>query len=755
MGFDKQKFIAKFAVEAREHLKHLNDGILSLEKHPEDPDTLNSVFRLAHSIKGSSKMMKLTPISETAHKIEDVLDALRGKTIRQSGELLDILFEGLDAIELMLDKIASGQPLDAPSNHTLRKLEDAAGGCFSDKPSPESPAITDVPSLDDDSRDNLESNLQDAEGFSSGYECMAPEEDAENVSDTLRVNTQKLDGLIKLMGEIISANNRAKQRSGELKKIENLALNQMQLLARIEHQEGDFEDCLLELIDDAGNLYRQIKNYADAVKEDINIQNILSGKLRDRSLKLRMQPISTILDTFGRTIRNIAREAGKKVDFIVEGGDTELDKKIIEMIGDPLIQMIRNGIEHGIEAPDYRKKNGKPETGTIRFSAAYEGGNVRIVIQDDGRGIQLKKIREKALKNGLINEMEINAIPDSEMVKYIFHPGLSTSEIITDLSGRGVGMDVVKKNIMEDLKGSIRIDTREGQGTTFSILMPVTMAIIHIFLVKAAGYTFAIPANFIMEFIRIRESDLIEVTGKQAVRLREDIIPIENPAVILNLPVHPSARYQSDRDDMLVMIVSLGEDRLGLIIDTLIDEEDRVIKALPSHMKNLQWVSGFIISSKNEIFNVLHIPKIIDAAREKPSLATQQKKTEAQAKIRPHILVVDDSMSTREIEKSILESYGYQVTLAVDGMDGLEKAGNSSYDLVISDIEMPHLDGFALTETLRKEKAYRETPIILVTSRDKDEDKKRGILAGADAYIVKGAFDQTALIDSVQRLIGV
>jgi len=410
--------------------------------------------------------------------------------------------------------------------------------------------------------------------------------------------------------------------------------------------------------------------------------------------------------------------------------------------------MIRNCIDHGIESPEERRKAGKPETGLIRLSAAYEGENVIIRISDDGAGIPVNKIREKALKKKLFTHAEMETVPESEIISLIFLPGFSSTDIVTDISGRGVGMDVVKKNVIEDLKGGIQTETAPGKGTVFHIRLPLTMAVIHVLFIRVEQMTFAVPANYIDEIIRIHPAKVIKVTERMAVRLREQIIPIVPLRDILSLPARKADQMDTE---YLILITSLGSEKLGVIIDALIDEEDMVIKPLPAHMRHIPFVSGCIISGGNEIFNVLHLPRIIESARE----IRVGRRPDAKPAAKPrHILVVDDSLSTREIEKSILESYGYTVSLAQNGTEAFEKAGKNHYDLIITDVEMPELDGFSLTKKLRTEEQYKDIPIILVTSLDKEEDKKKGILSGADAYIVKGDFEQSALLDTVRSLLG-
>lgn len=322
-------------------------------------------------------------------------------------------------------------------------------------------------------------------------------------------------------------------------------------------------------------------------------------------------------------------------------------------------------------------------------------------------------------------------------------------------------MDVVRKNILEDLRGTLRIETKAGSGTAFYIRLPMTLTVMRILLIEVSGMTFGIVAHYVREIIRVPEADFTQVVDKKAIRLRNEFIPLASLDALLNVPV-PEKRQKTEKShafsgsgEPLIIIVRMGDENLGLMVDALLDEEDMVIKSLPSHMNNIKLVSGFTLSGKNEIINVLHIPALVEAAKEMRGEALLRGANAVQREEKGvNILVVDDSLNTREIEKSILEAYGYKVELAEDGMEALEKAKEFKYDIIITDVEMPRLDGFSLTEKLRNDETYRDIPIIIVTSREKEEDKRRGIMVGANAYIIKGTFDQTNLLETVQNLAG-
>jgi len=749
MAFDITKFIDRFVEEAREHVNAINQGMMALEKNPADMEVIHQIFRSAHTIKGSSRMFKLLSISDLSHKVEDVFGALREKKIEYSPELSGVLYKGVDAIAALIEKAASGEETQVDQSKLMQRLEAAAEGRFTEarsdvsvKAAPILPAnrviTADAPVV--------QGALPTAAQAISAPEPASPTKPSEKnkTGETIRVSVDKLNELIRLVSEITSRQSRAKQSWQEVsqaaKQLKGIAarLNVAQAAASSEGVGGSPE--LLN------QLAKKLSSIATSGRYDFELQNLLAKELQERSLQLRMLPLATIYDTFHRSAREIIEFSGKDASFSIVGGEIEMDKKIIEKLGDPLIHMLRNAVDHGLEAPEERLALGKPARGNINLTACYEGDKVLFVLTDDGRGLSQEKIREKALKSGLYSSAVLAGMSISEIQNLIFLPGFSTCSIITDISGRGVGMDVVRKNIVDDLKGSISIDSKEGVGTTFQLRLPLTLAIMHVVIIEVAGVMYALPDNYINEILRVGRAGVIEVFDKLAVNVREQLVPVEKLQTILGL----SGKSEGKSDELLLLVVKVGAERLGLVVDNIIDEEDMVIKSLPKHMQANKIVSGVIITGRDQLVNVLNVPAIFLAAKEaKSTLGRGAAEVSREIKV----LVVDDSVNTREIEKSILEAYGYQVTLAGDGVEALEKARKVKYDIVITDVEMPRMDGFTLTQTLRAEEKYHDTPIMLLTSRDKEEDKRRGIQVGANAYILKGDFEQSNLIATIENLL--
>lgn len=754
MAFDQAKFLARFVDEAREHCSRLNDGLLDLEKAPGDSELLNGLFRSAHTIKGSSRMMKLTGVTELAHRMEDVLDAVRSGGIPLSSPVYDTLFRGVDALGKMLVRMGEGDHAPTAPEDLCKELAKVAGavpdassgetseapplsalGQGPDSPAPAAAAAEEVPRA--------------VEPHAAPEQQKLATEDVKThpaqgkPAEYLRINGAKLDDLIRLMGEIVSEHGRYRRHIGNLREIERAVARHLTAVSAQLQDPGKREEALAEA---GAALQLCLRQAVRAMYDASLMQDHLVGDLQETSLKLRMQPLATVFDPLRRTVRDLARDTGKEMEFVVVGGETELDRKIIDRLGDSLLHMIRNSLDHGLENPEERIAAGKPAKGTITLSAYYDSGCVTISLSDDGKGLCVEKIREKALARGLLEPETLAGMSRAEVTNLIFLPGFSTSPIITDLSGRGVGMDVVRKSIVDELKGTIVTDSREGLGTTFLLRLPLNLAVFPLFLLRTGGKTCALPATSIVEMISVSRGEIIDIVHKRAIRLREQIIPVEDLSAILGLPDPPK------EETVRVVIIRNGEEKLGLLVDDILGQEEMVVKSLPAHLQHLSLVSGATIGERNSIINLLHPPELLRRAREiaQPVRGGLVKREERSASV----LVVDDSINTRELEKSLLEAYGYTVVTAEDGEDAWELSRKAQYDLVITDVEMPRLDGFSLTARLRGDDGYRGVPVIIVTSLEKDSDKQRGIQVGANAYIVKGAFDQSNLVDTVRSLIG-
>jgi two-component system chemotaxis sensor kinase CheA len=727
VAIDLSRFINRFVDEAREHLSTLGQGIASLESSPDESELIDTLFRSAHTIKGTSRMLKLGTITTTAHQLEDLLGALREGRLRCNSELARLIERAIDRLSALVDLVAAGEALPEPEPALGEALERAAAATATE----EDDTVA-APSISAQPEDNSSTPGEREEG--DGERATSPLQPVGAVgSEQVRVPMVRLDRLVRLMGELSGSHIRLEQDVREIG----------EELSRQSH--GGEQTNQIESL-----RQRQLQ-----LEQSLIGHQSMMGELNRLALELRMRPLATALEESARMVRELGRSLGKEVRCRVLGGAIELDRQMIARFGDSLIHLLRNAVDHGIESPAERLAAGKPAIGTITIEARQDGAAVLITISDDGAGLDHERIRQRAVERKLIAVEQAMRMGEEQLLDLIFLPGFSTSPIITDLSGRGVGMDVVRRTIVDLLHGVVSVDSTPGKGTRFQIRLPLSLAVMRILLCKSGGETVALSAQYVAELVRVAPESRIAVAGRDAFALHNEFVPLARLADLIGLPADPAEVHA---DGELVVVVRGRKGKWGLIVDRLSDERDMVIMPLPEHLAPLPLLSGMVADGDGRLVSLLHLPALIELARRQRGEQLPVRAEVAEPGVGSetpvwHILVVDDSRNTREIEKEVLEAHGYLVTLAHDGADGLRRAQQQPFDAVLTDVEMPRMDGFTLTSELRKLPSYAGTPIIIITSREKDADKRRGIEAGADAYIVKGDFDQGRLIGTLSSLL--
>ncbi len=710
MGIDRQKFLNRFAEEAYKHISSLREGVLSLERQPQDKETLNTLFRCAHTIKGSAGMMNFSVIAEFAHVVENNLSCLRDGSRIFNKEFADFLLESSDILDRMISSAVAGEEIAQPTEQLLHHLE----GELDDQQ--ELPII------------------------------VKHEQQQETLRQTYTVQSEKLENLINLVGELMVWGADTKENIIGMNKLSDGIYRFIaEFESRFLHIPADLTKQLNYLDSAANNLIEGMSRHSYEMDR-------LTEALQNYLISLRMVPIAIMTDQIPRLVRDIAARMGKEVSCTILGVETELDKSIIYKVEEALIHIVRNAIDHGIETPEERLHVGKPAKGKLIIEAGYEGGMCRITVTDDGRGIPVKKLIDGAKKKQLISEQEASSmgrnISSAQLARLITLPGLSSSPLITDTSGRGVGMDVVWENIVRRLSGVLEIATKEGEGTKMIMKLPLNQAIMELLVLRLGSMQVALPASSVTRVLKIKEHETITVAQRKAVRLDAEILPLVSLYNVFR------EQIDSKQVELLLVVINSVSGKVALIADEIITQGLFLIHSLPEYIKSNHWVSGCVIAGSQQIIHVLNAQRIAEYNHQEEVSASKPEEPAGTPTEQLSILVVDDSVSTRDIEKSIIESHGYRVELASNGEEAFETALEQQFDLVVSDIEMPGMDGMTLTKKLRSEKAYRYTPIILVTSRDKEEDKIKGIEAGADAYIVKSNFDQDSLINTIRTLIG-
>ena len=699
---DMQELVQDFLVETNEIIENLDHDLVELESNQNDLELLNKIFRGAHTMKGSSSFLGFNKLADLTHHAEDILNKLRKGEMVVTREIMDTLLEFVDKTKQIISDIENGTDT-ADATSVINDLKLASEGKLVGK----KPAA--------------------AQGQASSAAPAAPKaapkqenkvtHQATQVEQTIRVDVSRLDSLVNLVGELVLSRNRLSQIAGEL--------------------ENKFDN---------EYLVEQLLDVTSAI-------GMNTTELQLAIMKTRMIAIGKVFNKFPRVVRDIARDTGKEIDLIIQGEETELDKQVIESIGDPLLHMIRNSCDHGVETPDVRLAKGKPRMGTVLLSAYHEGNHVVIEIKDDGAGMDPDKLKRKAMEKGVITLDEANNMDDKQAYGLIFKPGFSTAEKITNISGRGVGMDVVRTNI-EKLNGIITIDSKINEGSTFYLKLPLTLAIIQALLVEVAGETFAIPLASVVETVRITNEEIHSFEGREVLKLRDRVLSL----VRLD---EAFALDELEQDEIYVVVVALAEKQLGFIVDKLIGQEEIVIKSLGEYLGGNPGIAGATITGDGRVRLILDVSGVIEVAQNMPRRIRNVKKlsnNKRAVQVQPKktnaikVLICDDSSTDRKICKKVLESQDWIETVeapsAKDALNLLDR--DKGIDLVISDIMMPDMDGFRFSRSIR-EKGY-EVPIIAVSARMEPSDRKKMSASGINAFVQK-PINQQLLVDKIDELI--
>ena len=772
--FDRSAFIAKFQEEATDLLQRLNEGIINLEAEPTNRPLIDQWLRDAHTLKGSSRMVGLMEISDIAHRMEDVMVKVRDGDLAYTADMTDTFFEALDTVVFLAEHAGKDSAADADVEGITGRLAVIAGSVV-------------VPEQAEDggsgaaAHDDARVPAADADPGSAEGSAVADDADAPITPDggqapqaahrderlqskeqtTVRIRTSQVDRLLNLVSEVVISQIKAEQRVRDMRSASMRAAESLQIWGRIKtmlsalpHDAQTALDDDLHMLDEymlglRKDLVALAKDYAD----DTSRTSTVVGDLQGNAMALRMLPVSTVFNTFPRAMRDLAKQFKKDVDLVIEGGDTELDKKVLEEINDPLVHIMRNAVDHGIEPSAERIAAGKPATGTISLSARQEGDHIIIEVSDDGAGIDPAKVKAAAVRKGYISESEANAMSDREARYLIFEKGFSTAAIITEISGRGVGMDVVREFVVERLKGALDVESELGRGSTFRLTIPLTLAIIRALLLRVGGQTFALPTSSIEETARVERSAVIKVEGHEVIRRQRRTVPLVHLRDILGID------SAGDTTSLKIPIATLGFSghRIGMIVDEFVGEQQIVIKTLGTHLTRVDNVAGVTILGAGEVVPILNVPDLMANGRQLTGVrARRAGQVEESVKDSGprRILICEDSFTTRELERSIFEAAGYDVETATDGAMGLTRLREGlNPDAVVTDVQMPNMTGFELTRAIKSDDVLKNIPVIIVTSLERDEEKAEGISAGADAYITKSVFNQDTLLDTVERLI--
>lgn len=752
---EMQEIVEDFLVESFEMIDQFDQDLIELENSPKDLELLNHIFRVAHTIKGSSSFLGFGVLTRLTHNMEDVLNKARKGDLEITHEVMDVILESVDLMKALLEAIkdtgSDDQGIDIEKS--VKKLEAVSSGEF----------------MEDILVGQPKEETKQEEGNEDYLHLSIEEVEAE--IERLLAERQEQDRQKRQAKKLVQANPQASQESEKkpeviIKKFEGVKEERMPMTSIEQTVRVDVKrlDHLMNLIGElvlSKNRLLRIhgdisdKYNSNTLSEELNqIVSSISTVTTDLQLavmKTRMLPIVKVFNKFPRMVRDLARELGKNIELIMSGEETELDKSIIEEIGDPLVHIIRNSCDHGIESPEVRVEKGKSEVGKIVLKAYNEGNHIVIEIQDDGKGLDPEAIKAKALEKGLITDRDVATMSDKEAFALIFKAGFSTTATITNISGRGVGMDVVKTNI-EKLNGIIDIESQLGLGTTLKLKIPLTLAIIQALIVGVQEEFYAIPLSSVLETVRISQEEIYTVDGKSVLRLRDEVLPL----------VHMSSIFGIKNDfggakEIYVVIIGLVEQKIGMIVDCLIGQEEVVIKSLGEYLKNIQGIAGATVRGDGKITLIVDVVAIMEMGKNiKVNLnkVIEQKRIEKVNRSPKDftILITDDSSTYRAIAQNYLEEFGVQTLGAQNGIETLEilKKNDCKVDAVLIDIEMPKMDGYTLASEIRKISKFKNLPLIAITSMDSKNDRIRGVESGMIEYISK-PYSKEYLIKIIKR----
>lgn len=741
-----------FRMEAETQTDELNKSLLELESSPSNLAVIEKLMRAAHSLKGAARMVRLDAAVKIAHSMEDIFVAA------QKSEL-ELSYEDMDALLISVDMLAAAAKSTSQdykewiSNHqsNIDELSSALEAIlkgenkislsfnFKEKTQNNKPDIT--------TNDTLKN---------SAIENHVNEEDS--TDNIVRVSTQSLNRLQGLSGEALVETRWLSPFSGSLLQVKKKQVELVSVLDRLRDQlfDLDVDEYVYELMNSA---HTKANNCRDLLSQRLTEletydrrSNSLSHRLNREILQARMRPFSDGIQGLQRLVRDISRTLNKKVKLDIRGLATQVDRDILEKLQAPLNHMIRNAIDHGIESPVDREKMGKPETGTIRLEAMHNAGMLSIIIQDDGRGIDIEKLRKKIISRGMVSEDMAAALSESELLDFMFLPNFTTREDVTEISGRGVGLDVVH-SVIHELRGQIRSSSNFRKGLKFQLNLPLTLSVVRALMVEVSGEPYAFPLARIDQTLKINKQHIETMEGRQYFTFGNRHIGLITSHQILELSDKPNF-------DDKISIVILGDriNSYGIVVDKFLGEHNFIVHALDPRLGKIQDISAASLTEDGKpllIFDVDDLLRSIDILLSGGRLDILDKnKQQIQQITNKRILIVDDSITVREVEKNLLLSKGYQVEVAVDGMDGWNAARTSEYDLIVSDIDMPRMNGFEFVSKMKNDDRVKNIPIIIVSYKDREEDRQRGLEVGADYYLTKGSFHDETLIDAVVELIG-
>jgi len=729
-----KRLLAIFRVEAREHVDALFSGIGELEKTADEArqaELIEGIFREAHSLKGAARLVNLLPVEAACQTLESIFAAMKNKQATLTAELFDRLHQDIKHLGALLEPAQQAGPAD----------ENRADKAPIAQPEPP-----------------LRKEKRPTPGPTGPSQVLSEERPA---AGTVRIATEKLDTVFLQAEEMLAVKLLARQRRQELQTVQAIVAAWGKDWSEKMARRPEFystrakQPQWLEILEQNTDFIKALGCRLDAMGKAADQDQRMLGKMVDDLLedmkKVLMLPFSTLTELFPRLVRDLARNGDKNIDLSIRGDEIEVDRRILEEIKDPLIHLLRNCVDHGIETPKQREDNHKPPCGKIGIVIFPRSGNrVEIDVSDDGAGIDTAKVKASAIRLGFLEREASSVLDDAAAAELIYQSGVSTSAIITEISGRGLGLAIVREKV-ERLGGSIAVETHAGTGTTFRIGLPLTLASYRGVVVRVGAQSFVLPTSNVERSVRIRQENILTVENRETIRLDDENLSLVWLGEILDLP-------HLDADDSAfhhVLVLTAAGKHIAFVVDEVLSEQEVLVKSLGRQLSRVRNISAATILGSGKVVPILNVTDLMKSALQVTHSKTQGKagtKTAIKAPTQA-VLVVEDSITARSLLKGILEVAGYKVSTAVDGVDGLTRLRSGEFELVVSDVDMPRMNGFDLTAKIRGDKKLADIPVVLVTALESREDRERGIDVGANAYIVKRSFEQSNLLEVVRRLI--
>lgn len=738
-----KRLLVTFRIEAQEHADALFSGIDELEKTSDaarQAELIETIFREVHSLKGAARSVNQLQIEKACQSLESTFAALKSKQT----VLTKVLFNSLHQEINRLSGLLESKPQNEPKAQTRPGREERAASVAETQPEP--------------SERKEEAPPQTPTTWVNPPRALPQERLA--TAGTVRISTEKLDAIFLQSEEMLAAKLMAQQRRQELQTVQAMVATWSKDWSGKVARHPDFYSALLkqpqwlELIDQNAAFIKSLGYQLGAMSKATDQDQRMLGKMVDDLLedmkKVLMLPFSTLMEIFPRLVRDLAKNCGKAIELEIRGGEIEADRRILEEIKDPLIHLLRNCVDHGIEMPDARTRLHKSPTGKIAIVIFPRSGNrVEIDVFDDGAGIDIAKVKASATRLGILEQDESSRSDDYAVAELIYQSGVSTSPIITEVSGRGLGLAIVREKV-ERLGGSIAVETHDaGAGTTFRIELPLTLATYRGIAVRVGAQIFVVQTSNVERSVRIRQEHIQTVENRETIRLGDETLSLVWLGDVLGMS-HQDAG--ADALYQVLVLTAVGK-RIAFIVDEVLGEQEVLVKSLGRQLSRVRNISAATILGSGKVVPILNVSDLLKSALQAAHTGIRGvTKPEAKASAQA-VLVVEDSITARSLLKGILEVAGYKVATAVDGIDGLTQLRSGEFDIVVSDVDMPRMNGFDLTAKIRSDKKLADLPVVLVTALESREDRERGVDVGANAYIVKRSFEQSNLLEVVRRLI--